>query len=108
MLVLIPNEQFFVLILFQYSLTKSEHLFNLKFAAKDLERNAKKCEKSEKEEKGKLKKVIFFFFFLQTIRKFCLSVHISITFFCSCAIVSTSMSVLCYTLYDYDIYMIMS
>ena len=34
-----------------------EHLFNLKFAAKDLERNAKKCEKSEKEEKVKLKKV---------------------------------------------------
>lgn len=36
----------------------SEHLFNLKFASKDLERNAKKCEKSEKEEKVKLKKVI--------------------------------------------------
>jgi hypothetical protein len=35
----------------------SEHLFNLKFAAKDLERNAKKCEKQEKEEKVKLKKV---------------------------------------------------
>jgi hypothetical protein len=34
-----------------------EHLFNLKFAAKDLERNAKKCEKQEKEEKVKLKKV---------------------------------------------------
>ena len=34
-----------------------EHLFNLKFAAKDLERNAKKCEKQEKEEKNKLKKV---------------------------------------------------
>jgi charged multivesicular body protein 1 len=34
-----------------------EHLFNLKFAAKDLERNAKKCEKSEKEEKNKCKKV---------------------------------------------------
>lgn len=35
-----------------------KHLFNLKFAAKDLERNAKKCEKSEKEEKNKLKKAI--------------------------------------------------
>ncbi|KAK3611891.1 hypothetical protein CHS0354_021326 [Potamilus streckersoni] len=35
-----------------------KHLFNLKFAAKDLERNAKKCEKSEKEEKLKLKKAI--------------------------------------------------
>ena len=34
-----------------------EHLFNLKFAAKDLERNAKKSEKAEKEEKTKLKKV---------------------------------------------------
>ena len=34
-----------------------EHLFNLKFAAKDLERNAKKSEKAEKEEKVKLKKV---------------------------------------------------
>lgn len=34
-----------------------EHLFNLKFAAKDLERQAKRCEKSEKEEKVKLKKV---------------------------------------------------
>ena len=34
-----------------------EHLFNLKFAAKDLERNAKKSEKGEKEEKTKLKKV---------------------------------------------------
>ncbi|KAK2169290.1 hypothetical protein LSH36_11g02057 [Paralvinella palmiformis] len=35
-----------------------KHLFNLKFAAKDLERNAKKSEKSEKEEKNKLKKAI--------------------------------------------------
>ncbi|XP_013390815.1 charged multivesicular body protein 1b-2 [Lingula anatina] len=35
-----------------------KHLFNLKFAAKDLERNAKKCEKQEKEEKNKLKKAI--------------------------------------------------
>ena len=35
-----------------------KHLFNLKFAAKQLERNAKKCEKDEKEEKGKLKKAI--------------------------------------------------
>ena len=35
-----------------------KHLFNLEFAAKQLERNAKKCEKEEKEEKGKLKKAI--------------------------------------------------
>ena len=35
----------------------SEHLFNLKFATKDLERNAKKSEKQEREEKTKLKKV---------------------------------------------------
>jgi len=35
-----------------------KHLFNLKFAAKDLERNAKKSEKQEREEKSKLKKDI--------------------------------------------------
>merc|ERR1712080_776076 len=35
-----------------------KHLFNLKFAAKDLERNAKKCDKEEKAEKLKLKKAI--------------------------------------------------
>ncbi|XP_035693367.1 charged multivesicular body protein 1b-like [Branchiostoma floridae] len=35
-----------------------KHLFNLKFAAKDLQRNAKKCDKMEKEEKTKLKKAI--------------------------------------------------
>lgn len=35
-----------------------KHLFNLKFAAKELERNAKKCEKDEKAEKLKLKKSI--------------------------------------------------
>lgn len=35
-----------------------KHLFNLKFAAKDLERNSKKCEKQEKEEKVKVKKCI--------------------------------------------------
>jgi len=35
-----------------------QHLFNLRFAAKDLERNAKKAEKTEKEEKLKLKKAI--------------------------------------------------
>jgi len=38
----------------------SENLFNLKFASKDLERNAKKSEKSEREEKVKLKKVRIF------------------------------------------------
>ncbi|KAI8519564.1 Charged multivesicular body protein 1b [Branchiostoma belcheri] len=35
-----------------------KHLFNLKFAAKDLQRNAKKCDEMEKEEKNKLKKAI--------------------------------------------------
>lgn len=35
-----------------------QNLFNLKFAAKDLERNAKKSEKQEREEKVKLKKAI--------------------------------------------------
>ena len=33
-----------------------KHLFNLKFAAKELERNSKKCDKEEKAEKAKLKK----------------------------------------------------
>uniref|UniRef100_A0A0N5AU83 Charged multivesicular body protein 1b n=1 Tax=Syphacia muris TaxID=451379 RepID=A0A0N5AU83_9BILA len=31
-----------------------KHLFNLKFAAKELQRNAKKCDKQEREEKAKL------------------------------------------------------
>jgi len=35
-----------------------KHMFNLKFAAKDLERNAVKSEKAEREEKNKLKKAI--------------------------------------------------
>eukprot|EP00092_Neocalanus_flemingeri_P044454 GFUD01049309.1.p1 GENE.GFUD01049309.1~~GFUD01049309.1.p1 ORF type:complete len:197 (+),score=79.52 GFUD01049309.1:94-684(+) len=35
-----------------------KHLFNLKFAAKELERNSKKCDKEEKTEKLKLKKAI--------------------------------------------------
>ncbi|XP_065076874.1 charged multivesicular body protein 1B2 [Ochlerotatus camptorhynchus] len=35
-----------------------KHLFNLKFAVKDLERNAKKCEKEEKTEILKTKKAI--------------------------------------------------
>lgn len=35
-----------------------EHLFNLKFAVKDLERQSKKCEKQEKQEKVKAKKAI--------------------------------------------------
>ena len=33
-----------------------KHLFNLKFAAKELERSSKKCDKEEKAEKLKLKK----------------------------------------------------
>lgn len=36
----------------------TEHLFNLKFAVKELERNSKKCEKEEKLEKEKAKKAI--------------------------------------------------
>jgi hypothetical protein len=43
----------------QMSKTLDKHLFNLKFAAKQLERNAKKCDKEEKVEKSKLKKVSF-------------------------------------------------
>ncbi|XP_046848951.1 charged multivesicular body protein 1b-like [Xenia sp. Carnegie-2017] len=35
-----------------------KHLFNLKFAAKQLQRNASKCEKEEKAEKAKIKKAI--------------------------------------------------
>lgn len=35
-----------------------ENLFNLKFAAKELERNSKKCEKEERQEKLKCKKAI--------------------------------------------------
>lgn len=34
-----------------------KHLFNLKFAAKELNRNAKKCDKEDKAEKAKIKKV---------------------------------------------------
>lgn len=35
----------------------TEHLFNLKFAAKDLQRNSKKCDKEERAEKAKVKQV---------------------------------------------------
>ncbi|KAG8505185.1 Charged multivesicular body protein 1b [Galemys pyrenaicus] len=35
-----------------------KHLFNLKFAAKELSRSAKKCDKEEKAEKAKIKKAI--------------------------------------------------
>uniref|UniRef100_A0A6M2DPI4 Putative vacuolar assembly/sorting protein did2 n=1 Tax=Xenopsylla cheopis TaxID=163159 RepID=A0A6M2DPI4_XENCH len=35
-----------------------KHLFNLKFAVKELERNSKRCEKEEKVEKTKTKKAI--------------------------------------------------
>merc|ERR1712060_162871 len=34
------------------------HLFNLKFASKQLQRDSKRCEKEEKAEKTKLKKAI--------------------------------------------------
>lgn len=43
---------------FIYLNSSSDHLFNLKFAVKELERNAKKCEKEEKLEKAKTKKAI--------------------------------------------------
>lgn len=35
-----------------------KHLFNLKFATKELQRNSKKCDKEEKAEKTKVKKAI--------------------------------------------------
>ncbi|NP_001134138.1 charged multivesicular body protein 1b [Salmo salar] len=35
-----------------------KHLFNLKFSAKELQRNSKKCDKEEKAEKAKVKKAI--------------------------------------------------
>lgn len=35
-----------------------KHLFNLKFATKELERNSKRCEKEEKQEKAKTKAAI--------------------------------------------------
>ncbi|TMS17775.1 Charged multivesicular body protein 1b-2 [Larimichthys crocea] len=34
-----------------------KHLFNLKFAAKELQRNSKKCDKEERAEKAKVKQV---------------------------------------------------
>ncbi|XP_022191079.1 charged multivesicular body protein 1b [Nilaparvata lugens] len=40
------------------SAAMENHLFNLKFAAKELERNSKRCEKEEKAEKAKTKKAI--------------------------------------------------
>ncbi|KAG8004217.1 Charged multivesicular body protein 1b [Nibea albiflora] len=36
----------------------TEHLFNLKFAAKELQRNSKKCDKEERAEKAKVKQAI--------------------------------------------------
>lgn len=41
-----------------HSIKYLEHLFNLKFAVKDLERQSKKCDKQEKQEKAKAKKAI--------------------------------------------------
>lgn len=41
-----------------YFVFRSEHLFNLKFAVKDLERNSKKCEKERVKEEAKAKKAI--------------------------------------------------
>lgn len=35
-----------------------KHLFNLKFAAKELQRNSKRCDKEERAEKAKVKKAI--------------------------------------------------
>lgn len=48
----------FYLIFFSSVFTRIEHLFNLKFAVKELERNSKRCEKQEKLEKTKAKKAI--------------------------------------------------
>lgn len=44
--------------MFFLNLFRSEHLFNLKFAVKDLERNSKKCEKERAKEELKAKKAI--------------------------------------------------
>lgn len=60
-------------------LTNQEQLFNLKFAVKDLERNAKKCDKAEKEEKLKLKKVI----------KYLLKIELSLCQNCSVVQIAT-------------------
>ncbi|KAJ8910988.1 hypothetical protein NQ315_010817 [Exocentrus adspersus] len=40
------------------STAMEKHLFNLKFAAKELERNSKRCDKEEKQEKAKTKQAI--------------------------------------------------
>jgi len=40
------------------SAAMENHLFNLKFASKELERNSKRCEKEEKAERAKTKKAI--------------------------------------------------
>lgn len=56
-----------------------DHLFNLRFAAKELARNAKKCDKQEKEEKNKLTaalKVLFNAFHInKSLRSSYISVH---------------------------------
>ena len=45
----------FLFYLFLYGICNfSDHLFNLRFAAKELQRNSKKCDKQEKEERNKL------------------------------------------------------
>lgn len=60
-----------VITLFTPLTLKTEHLFNLKFAAKELQRNSKKCDKEEKAEKAKVKKVhkdrVFFTAFLKEV-----------------------------------------
>lgn len=48
-----------------------ENLFNLKFAAKELNRNSKKCDKEEKTEKVKVKKVSRLSVATICINKFC-------------------------------------
>lgn len=42
----------------QHSKSFTESLFNLKFTAKQLEKQSKRCQKEEVQEKAKLKKVI--------------------------------------------------
>lgn len=50
--------QYVLLWLTQSLTSQTEHLFNLRFAAKELQRNSKKCDKEEKAEKCKVKQVV--------------------------------------------------
>ena len=63
----------------------------MKFAAKDLERNAKKCEKSEREEKVKLKKVGYNM--CCDVRKPVLGVSDEVSFKLACSATETSLKI---------------